>query len=162
MRFVSLAAALFSLGSFLPVASAESVSREDVELVRVWPGYRDAASFTRLGEYFGAAPDAANRAALRTEPARREGYYWFIRTRSAAAQSGCTLRLDVRRADREAVESHTFAVDLPAGTHPFHAGLTGSDWSDAEERPVAWRLQLTDRAGNVLAAEQSFLWDASS
>ncbi len=146
---------LFSLLSCLaPALPAE----DSVQLVRVWPGYRDAASFTRLGEYFGAAPDAANQSALRSQPAARDGYYWLVRTQTPRAHPGATLSLKVMRAGAAAPELHRFTLDVPAGSHALQAGLTGRDWPDPAERPVAWQLTLTAADGSALAATQSFLW----
>lgn len=155
MRKAFTALLLCILGPLLSAASG-------VELIRVWPGYRDAASFTRLGEYFGAGPDALNRAALRTQPDARQGYYWLIRTDAADAQPGVTLTLQVMRAGATAPERHTFAIDLPAGQHVLQAGLTGSDWPDAAERPVAWHLEISSSDGTPLATDQSFLWAADA
>lgn len=135
-----------------------AASADEVVFERVWPGYRDSDSFTRLGEYFGAAPDATNRHALRSQPQRRDGYYWLVRTRTTTARTGCTLELQVRRPGATEPTRHTFAVDVAPGSHALHAGLTGTDWSDADERPVAWRLSLTAADGTVLATETSFLW----
>ena len=158
MRFPRLAVVCL----LILAAGPFSAAAQEVTLDRVWPGYRDAASFTRLGEYFGAGPDATNHAALRTQPEARAGYYWLLRTASASAQPGCTLTLEVRRAGRITAETHTFKVNLPAGSHPFHAGLTGADWPDPAELPVAWRLSLHSPDANLLASAQSFLWDHSS
>ncbi|MCF3652532.1 hypothetical protein [Synoicihabitans lomoniglobus] len=133
-----------------------------VTLERVWPGYRDAASFTRLGEYFGAGPDAINAAALRSQPQARAGYYWLIRTDATAAQSGCSLIIEVQRESNPVPDTHTFSFDLSAGSHAIHAGLTGRDWIDSEERPVAWRLTLLSPDGTSLATQHSFLWERSS
>ncbi|WP_221033053.1 hypothetical protein [Actomonas aquatica] len=129
-----------------------------VQLVRVWPGYRDATSFTRLGEYFGSSPDAINQNALRSQPNARGGYYWLIRTDAATAYPGTTVQLEVVRPGTTQAEPHTFTFDLPAGSHAVHVGLTGRDWIDPEEAPVAWSLTLTATDGTLLAAEQSFLW----
>ena len=150
----SLFAVLISL-VLLPSAWAAANA---VQLVRVWPGYRDAASFTRLGEYFGGAPDAINQSALRSQTDARGGYYWLIRTDAAQAERGATLTLDVIRPGTTSPETHTFSVDLPAGSHALNAGLTGRDWIDPEARPVAWQLTLTAADGTPLASTQSFLW----
>ncbi len=154
----ALSALLLALIGLLPAAWAADA----VHLVRVWPGYRDAASFTRVGEYFGAAPDALNRAALRSQPDARQGFYWLIRTDAASAQPGATLTLLVMRAGATAPERHSFAIDLPAGQHVLQAGLTGSDWPDAAERPVAWHLEISSSDGTPLATDQSFLWAADA
>jgi hypothetical protein len=153
---------LLLLLSALAGINSPIFAADNVVLTRVWPAYRDAPSFTAVGEYFGGKPSGENLSALRTQPDARAGYYWLVRTRAKTATFGAQLTLEVRRATAQAVETRTFPVDLPSGSHAFNAGLTGSDWSDPTERPVAWRLTLTDANGSPLAAEQSFLWQDSA
>ena len=149
---------LFAVFSFLVLIPTAWAAADSVQLVRVWPGYRDAASFTRLGEYFGGAPDAINQSALRYQPTARGGYYWLIRTDAAQAETGATLELAVIRPGNTTPEIHTFSVNLPAGSHAVNAGLTGRDWTDPASSPVAWQLTLTAADGTPLASAQSFLW----
>ncbi len=148
----------FAVLRFLVLMPSAWAAADSVELVRVWPGYRDAASFTRLGEYFGASPDVINQQALRSQPDARGGYYWLIRTDAAQAEADATLTLTVIRPGATAPETHTFTLDLPAGSHALNAGLTGRDWIDPEAQPVAWQLTLTAANGTPLASAQSFLW----
>jgi hypothetical protein len=134
-----------------------------VEIQRVWPGYRTADSFTSLREYWGGEPSPATQRALRSQADQRDGYYWLLRTDSAEPLTGVTVRLKVTRAGDTTSERHEFTTDLPADSHALHVGLTGSDWSGQDEVPIAWRLTLLDSAGQTLATTQSYLWsDAGS
>jgi hypothetical protein len=135
-----------------------AVHAQDVSFQRVWPNYREAASFTRLREYFGGSPDATNRAALRTQPDRRTGYYWLVRTAASADLPDCTLRLELHRTGQTDISIHAFPFSVSAGSHVVNVGLTGTDWTDPAERPVAWQLTLLSPSGSPLATEQSFLW----
>ena len=155
MRIPSL---LPTLALALIVSSGPALRAQDVELQRVWPSYRDAASFTRLSEYFGGSPDAANRDALRTHPEARAGYYWLIRTVSATDLAGCSFQLRLQRDGQPDSTVHTFPYNLTAGSHAVNLGLTGADWPDSAERPLAWQLSLIAPNGTPLVSEQSFLW----
>jgi hypothetical protein len=55
--------------------------------------------------------------------------------------------------------SFTFTPALPAGTSLFDLGLTSSDWPKKDLHPVAWRVDIVDGSGNILASEKSYLWE---
>ena len=147
-----------TLAFALIAALGPAVRAQDVKLQRVWPSYRDAASFTRLSEYFGGSPDTINRDALRTDPSARAGYYWLIRTVSATDLAGCSFKLELQRDGQTDPTVHSFPYALAAGSHAVNIGLTGADWPDSAERPLAWQLTLLASNGTPLVSEQSFLW----
>ena len=155
----------FFMRLFLPLLvllapmSSLPLAADGLELVRVWPGYRDAASFTSIGEYFGGTEPIRGRTVLRSQPDSREGFYWLVRTRADEALADLRLEITVLRTDPPDTEHFEFNFSLPAGSHPVYAGLTGSDWTDPETRPRAWHLTILTRDGTVLATEQSFLWE---
>jgi len=130
----------------------------EVEFQRVWPGYRDAASFTDIGEYFGGSENPRGRTLLRSQPEARDGYYWLVRMRSDTPVADATLRLDFRRPGEDVTETREFPLTVPARSQPVYAGLTGRDWPDDNALPTAWRVQLLDAGGTVLAESTSFLW----
>ena len=119
----------------------------EVTFKRVWPGYRTAASFVRLGEYFGAAEKPITDAVLRSTPTAREGYYWLVRSAADMPAPGAEFTLEYVLPGAETTARRTFPATIPSGSHTTMVGLTGGDWPDAATRPVA-----------VLAQDQSFLW----
>lgn len=125
---------------------------------RVWPGYRTAESFTRIGEYFGGEEHRPGQTIRRSRPGERAGYYWLVRTRTAHAQPDARFVLEFIAASSPAITRHEFPVIIPAGSHPTLLGLTGADWPGPDHRPTAWRLRLLDHAGKSLVSMQSFLW----
>ena len=149
MRLIRLLAFLLLLP---PLGAA------DVELVRVWPGYRTADSFVGIREYFGRPEAASGRTILRSQPADRSGYYWLLRTRSTEVIPGAVVELSIIRPGRTEAETHRFPAPLPAGSQPVLVGLTGADWPDPEQAPLAWRIRILDADGTPLAEERSFLW----
>ncbi len=41
----------------------------------------------------------------------------------------------------------------------LYLGLTGPDWPSPEIEPLAWKIELLDASGSVLAEWKSFLWE---
>lgn len=150
--FALLAALVFAAG---PARAAEA------EFVRVWPSWRTAESFERIGEYFGRSENPAGRTVLRTQPAARAGYYFLVRVKPPAAVAGARFELEVIRPDAPDAKTFAFpAPAMPAGETVFELGLTGADWPDGEKaQPVAWRLALRTADGRTLAEHKSFLWE---
>lgn len=149
------------IGYWLIALLFPTVALAQVEWVRVWPGYRTAESFTTLAEYFGGKPSSANRTALRSQPDDRAGYYWLARIKTDRDHPDSVVRLEVTR--RGSMDPAVYAFDwqVPSGNHPILVGLTGRDWTDPAEVPLAWRITLIDADGTLLTSTHSFLWDAN-
>ncbi|AOS44809.1 hypothetical protein Verru16b_01878 [Lacunisphaera limnophila] len=131
----------------------------ELTFVRVYTGWRDAASFKRISEYFTGRENTGGEAVLRTHADQRAGFYFLVRVTNPAAARTVTARLGLISAATAQPVTHTFTTPLKAGDTVFHLGLTGPDWPDAKAGPVAWKLDLTDDTGRVLATEQSYLWE---
>ncbi len=140
------------------LAAPAALPAADVTLVRVWPGWRAADSFSRLSEYFSGLENDGGQTVLRSQPAERGGYYFLVRTQTDAAVPGARVELQVLLPGVEKPRTFTFPAALPAGSHVTLAGLTGSDWPGAKTAPIAWHLAVLDPKGAVLATTQSFLW----
>jgi hypothetical protein len=143
----------------LLIATAKSLAA-DVEFLRVWPGWRNADAFDRIGEYFGGRENTGRQLVLRTQGATREGYYFLVRVKSATALEGVTFEVHLIRPDTPETKTYRFDVAVPAKETVFQLGLTGRDWPGGEQaHPVAWKLALVGRDGRVLAEQKSFLWE---
>jgi hypothetical protein len=143
--------------ALLPVAY---VSAADLEIMRVFTGWRSAESFSRLSEYFGGKENSGGIIVLRTQPAERAGYYWLVRlTNKSAGWPGCRFELQVISPIAPEPKTFTFNADIPPGGSVFRLGLTGMDWPGAKGRPVAWQLRLLGSDGATLLARESFLWE---
>ena len=151
MRASCASLCLLLLAAALPVWS-------DVTLVRVWPGYRTAESFTGIGEYFGRPEPTQGRLVLRSQPQERAGYYWLVRLRADEGDAVAAVELAFVRPGEAQPEMRRFAVTGRRGSQVLHLGLTGSDWADPTHRPLAWRIRVLDASDAVLAEEESFLW----
>ncbi len=148
--------ALFALALLVQTRLAAA----DFEFVRVWPAYRDAASFERLGEFFGRPEDTGREVVVRTQPASRDGYYFLVRVKHASAPAGARFTLDVIRPDHPEPKTFTFPATFGAKETVFQLGLTGADWPGGKSSsPVAWKLTLLSADHRPLADHKSFLWE---
>lgn len=129
-----------------------------VEVVRLLPEYIPAASFVRVSEYFTGKENTRGATIVRTQPKSREGFYFNLRTKTDQPIDLAWIELQIITPTSPEPRTESFALSLPRGSHLIRFGLTGSDWPDAESRPVAWKLRLLDQSGAELAAQQSFLW----
>jgi len=138
---------------------APVVSAANLTIVRVYTGWRDAASFKRISEYFDGKENTRGEAVLRTHPDQRAGYYFLVRVANPQAARTTKAHLEVVTATSAKPVSYDFSPELKSGDTVFHLGLTGPDWPDAKANPVAWKLDLTDSDGHLLASERSYLWE---
>jgi hypothetical protein len=147
--------------TLLAFGCAAHLAAADLTAVRVWPGYRTAESFERISEYLDGKENAGGQIYLRSQPATREGLYFLTRVKNTgAALENVSVELNViTPASAEPKRINTFApTRIPAGSHVFQIGLTGTDWTDPAAHPVAWQLRLLSADGQELLREQSFLW----
>jgi len=153
-------AALPSVLSAEASAKAEALAKEgDLNIVRVYTGWRDAASFKRISEYFDGKENTRGEAMLRTHPDQRAGYYFLVRVANPSAARNIKAHLEVITATSAKPVTYDFSPELKSGDTVFHFGLTGADWPDATANPVAWKLELMDSEGRALASERSYLWE---
>jgi hypothetical protein len=132
----------------------------EAEFVRVWPEWRTAESFERIGEYFGRPENTGRDIILRTKSDVRAGYYFLVRVKSGGARPAARFELSVIRPDSPEPKVFTFPAALPERETVFQLGLTGPDWPAGRKgNPVAWKIALIDGNGAVLAEHKSFLWE---
>ena len=132
----------------------------EAEFIRVWPGWRDAASFERISEYFGGGENTSGQIILRTSPEIRDGFYFLVRVKSPAPRAAAKFELSVIRPDAAEAKTFSFPVTLPAKETVVLLGLTGAAWPGGKPAsPVAWKLALVAGDGRVLTEQKSFLWE---
>jgi hypothetical protein len=143
--------------ALLPTASA---SAADLEIVRVFTGWRSAESFQRVREYFGGKESDGGIKVLRSQPAEPAGFYWLIRLKNPHAPvAGARFELQIIGPVTPMPKTFTFSADLPSGSSLYRLGLTGSDWPGAKARPDAWHLRLLTADGQTLLVRESYLWE---
>jgi hypothetical protein len=136
-----------------------ALTASELTIVRVYTGWRDAASFKRISEYFDGKENTGGLTILRTQPDQRAGYYFLVRTANPGGPRSVSARLEVITSATARPTVHTLPLALKAGDTVVQLGLTGSDWPEARTSPVAWKLDLTDAGGRVLVTEKSYLWE---
>ena len=142
------------------VFAVPSTRAAEVEFIRVWPAWRDAESFERIGEYFGRGEITGRETVLRSRPDVRDGYYFLVRLKTGAVVPDARFELSVIRPDAPESKTFQFPATLPAKETVFQLGLTGADWpSGGEVHPVAWKIALVGADGRVLGEKKSFLWE---
>ncbi len=152
MRFLSFALALAALSTAVRADGP-------VEFTRIWPAWRDTASFVRISEYFGGEENSGRQTMLRTQPEERDGFYFLARVHNrGAAEANARFVLEIITQDSPQPKTYTFKTTLTAGSHVYNLGLTGKDWAGRDLQPVAWHLRLLTADERELAASQSFLW----
>ena len=142
------------------ISSAAARANEgDPAIVRAFSGWRDAASFKRISEYFNGRENTGGETVVRSHPGERAGYYFLVRTANPGAALPVKVRLEIIMPTAAAPKVHTLAADLKSGATVLDLGLTGADWPDAKTNPVAWKLELLAADGRVLATEKNYLWE---
>jgi hypothetical protein len=151
MRFPSL---LLFLSALAVTASAAELS-----IVRVFTGWRDAASFKHISEYFDGRENTHGEIMLRTHADQRAGYYFLVRAANPGAPVTVQLKVQLIAPTEPKLRNFTFPAELKSGENVLNLGLTGADWPDFKANPVAWKLDIVAADGRVLATEKSYLWE---
>jgi len=175
MRLTTLLALLVLRLSVLPFAHATEAptatspatvgEAASLTLVRIWPSWRSADSFLRIGEYFGGGENRSRQTLLRSQPDERSGFYFLIRIKnSGQALADAKFELQVIRPDSPHAVTYSFPAHIATGSHAYLLGLTGSDWPGFGDKlaedthPVSWQLRLLDTNAHELLRSESFLW----
>ena len=102
------------LAAFAPLHAAE------VELARVWPGWRDAESFERVSEFFTGKENAGKQVILRSRPETRGGYYFLVRAINPGGEiAGTKFVLQIITPAQPLAKTFTFSSHLAPGTTAY-------------------------------------------
>ena len=148
-----------ALAAPCPGAGTVPIAATGVKVVRILHGWREAESFKRISDYFDGQENTGGETVLRTQSGQRAGYYFLARLAGPGAALPVRLHLLVVTPDSATPREFDFPTTLPGKEMVCQLGLTGTDWASAKVKPVAWRLEVRDDAGRVLATEQSYLWE---
>lgn len=141
-------------------AAFVSSRADEITFVRVWPEWRSAESFERISEYFNGRENTGKDTIVRTHPDQRAGFYFLVRVaNSGAPRTGTRFVVQVVGPKNPEPVTTTLSADVPARSRVFLLGLTGKDWPNENDHPVAWKVELRSADDQVLATAQSFLWE---
>lgn len=155
------------VGAFASLAcsavAADSSATTQVEIVRLWTSFRDAASFTRLGQLPKIDDEPGDAIVLRSQAESRDGFYFTIRLRATGEKSATLAdgQIVLHVVAPDAAQPKTFTFPFTAGGErsvQLLIGLTGADWTFGETMPLAWKLEIADTSGNIVGGQESFLW----
>ena len=119
--------------------------------------YYTEDTFKRISEYFTGVEDQGNRSILRSHPEDRAGHYVKFNLTKPHAVDHC--QLEVLGFGAKETTTYTFKVEEPWSVEkPIYLGLTGPEWRNKTQPPIAYKVVLLDAAGNILASASSFLW----
>jgi hypothetical protein len=82
-----------------------------------------------------------------------------VRTDNDGPAREVRFRLEVVTAGATQPRNFEFSAPLPAGNQVYQLGLTGADWGASTVTPMAWKLEIVDVDGRLLATEKSYLWE---
>ena len=140
--------------AFLPSLYSET------KISSISEAYWTENNFLRIPEYFTGKEYFGKQVVLRTDK-DRAGLYFVLELNHPLANlpENSSVLIRVIRSDHP--EAKLYKLELPRKTterSEILLGITGSDWNSPKIKPVAWRIELQDQNGKLLAAKQSFLW----
>lgn len=148
----------FFLSGLMSMLGVAGLTAGDIRL-KTQLAYKEHADFVRVTEFLNGRENLGSRAVVRTQPQSRTGLYFSLAVRVGELPVGSKVRVDVIRVASPEPQEHQLDLpERPGKARELVVGLTGGDWSASDERPVAWRVQLLDAAGGLIASEKSFLW----
>ena len=130
-------------------------------VVNAYPQFMEEKRFQRISEFIWGTEKSGPYLILRTHPDIRDGEYFVITLdkRVRGLPEGTIIKLEVVRPDSDMPPTYTLKIPSERpNTRQVYAGITGSDWPDADVRPLAWKISFINTEGKVIAQKQSYLW----
>ena len=145
---------------FLALLSFSSLGLAETRIRSVSETYWTSRDFARIPEYFTGKEYQGNQVIVRTQDARA-GLYFVLELNEALEKlpKNCEVFVEVVRSDGP--EAKLYKLSIPnetKGRKEVLLGITGDDWKSPKIKPVAWRIEIKDGTGKVIASKQSFLW----
>lgn len=133
-----------------------------IVIKEIKPRYMDEQQFMRASEYWTGKEDTGRRIIIRTDSAERSGYYFTLILSEKARElpRGTTILGEFYTSKSFDVQTHEFSLPrkLPK-TKEIFIGLTGEDAPADQKVPGAWRFTIKTAGGDIIAQEQSYLWE---
>lgn len=140
-----------------PLAQLSAVTVETA-----YSQYFNEEEIRPVSQYFGASLTKQRfRTVVASDPSHPAGHYFVAKLEDADGATISSARMTYFLSDRKDPASHTWDVSAITLKDWLYLGLTGNDWPAGEVQPMAWRLELLDADGTVIAEWKSFLWEMS-
>ena len=113
-----------------------------------------------IGQYFGASLIGQGfRTVLASDPESPAGQYFIAKLDDPKVGSPASVRMTYYASDSKESATHTWDLKGAPLKKWLYLGLTGADWPSEEVKPLAWRIEVLDAGGALLAEWKSFLWE---
>ncbi len=114
-------------------------------------------SFTRISEYFNGVEVTGDRIILRSDAVERTGHY--VTFQLSQSYPIDHFKLEVYEFDAKEPKDYIFPASTSiAEAQPIYLGLTGAGWAEKMRPPVAYKLSVVGKDGEVFESATSFLW----
>ena len=132
-----------------------------IQIVDAYTRYIEETQQQRIGEFFTGREPVRGFIILRSQKDSRAGQYFIITLDNKARDlpPGTKIELSVITTNSPEPRSYNLVLgETDSKSRQIYAGLTGSDWSDKNEQPLAWKISIVDTSGQTIAESESFLW----
>ncbi|HSH10017.1 MAG TPA: hypothetical protein VK995_06485 [Oceanipulchritudo sp.] len=138
-----------------PLVQASAVSIETA-----YTRYYEDGEIRPIGQYFGASLIGQGfRSVVASQPDRPAGQYFIAKLEELSAPMPVQARMTLYLSNSKEPTTHTWDLAGASLKKWLYLGLTGTDWPAHEVQPLAWRIELLDAQGTLLAEWKSFLWE---
>ena len=111
-------------------------------------------------QYFGKSLAGQRfRTVVATRPDDPQGQYFIARLGETREGSPVTARMTLYTSASKDPRVHNWSLSGERLDNWLYLGITGEDWAGEAIQPLAWKIELLDSAGTVLADWKSFLWE---
>ncbi|MGC9450532.1 MAG: hypothetical protein ACP5I4_03720 [Oceanipulchritudo sp.] len=113
-----------------------------------------------VSQYFGSSlAEQRFRTVIPSDPENPSGQYFILRLEREGGPEPALARISLFSSNSKDMRRHEWSLAGKPLKGWLYLGLTGVDWSSGEVSPMAWRIELLDTEGTLLAEWKSFLWE---
>ena len=98
---------------------------------------------------------------LRSNPENRNGLYFslFIKDRIRSLPEGTKAIVEVLQPNSPDTQIYEYSIPVNTSkSKELMLGITGANWPNEDDHPLAWRVRLVNAEGEELASDKSYLW----
>ena len=122
--------------------------------------YYETDEIRPIGQYFGGKLTGQGfRSVIASQPDAPAGQYFIAKLEDAATAGVASARMSYFISDSKDMKTASWNLQGETLRGWLYLGLTGTDWSNEDTQPLAWRIELLDSNGGVLVEWKSFLWE---
>ena len=136
------------------------ISASGVTIDTAYTRFYEEGEIRPIGQYFGGKLSRQGyRSVIASQAEDPAGQYFIIRLKEWKSASVAEARMTLFATDSKEPSQRSWQLSGKKLDDWLYLGLTGTDWPSEGVRPLAWRVELLDAEGNILADWKSFLWE---